>query len=345
MVAALTIGSTQQVQAQKLLDTLGKVLDGISKSRSTNSNSKNKGTNNRSSIAGNTTARYKIHETPQTKTIILDGGAKIMGLFSEGRAVIKWKNGWFVIDKRGNKVFSISQDYVPQPTKKQDGIIGYDNNRLMVYSESSKHAIIYDNNGNIIKEFKDAVNASGFSGGVALIAKNEKDPKGWGTNTVWYHIDINGNTLSKDMPTSISGWTNDTYRLFSPTDGLARVRDDKAKRWGFRNNKCQLVIMPTFYRVHEFSDGLAVAQEGEDGKWGYIDKTGQWVIQPIYSKEPGDFVCNRAKVLDKSNCTHYIDKTGKIVWTDPEPIRCNVYGDFMSQIKKLLSSFSAITRR
>lgn len=272
--------------------------------------------------------RYTIHTTPNTKTIVIEGGVRWAHGFNDGLAVVGGNNSWFVIDKQGNKVFSIPQGYTPQPNSKQDGFVGYDSNRLTIFSESSNHAIIYDNTGKIVKEYKDAVNASGFRNGVALIAIKEKNPKGWGSNTVWYYIDVNGNKLTKDMPPSFYGWSN--YRLFKLVDGLARVWDDDIHKWGFRNIKCQWVIKPTFYRVHDFSDGLAVAKQEENGKWGYIDKTGNWVIQPIYSNEPGDFNCGRARVTDKNNCVHYIDKTGNLVWTDPDPVRCDEYGSYMS---------------
>lgn len=274
---------------------------------------------------------YKIHSTAQTKTITIDGGVRFMGKFANGRTLIQGKNEWLVIDNQGNKVFSLPKGFVPKPTKGREGFVGYDNGRLMAYSSEEKCALIYSTSGSVVKEFKNAVGASGFCDGVALVAFEEKKTNGWGTTTEWYYIDINGNKLSKTMPISVGGWFGeDPYRLFRLDDGLAPVRDDKVKRWGFRNQKCQWVIQPTFYHVHNFSDGLAVVQQEEHGKWGYIDTKGQWVIQPIYSIEPGDFNAGLARVTDKSNCAHYIDKTGKIVWTDPEPIKCNEYGHFMT---------------
>lgn len=285
--------------------------------------------------AGTTQAQkrplYKIHSTAQTKTITIDGGIRLMGWFSNGFAVVAGKSNWFVINKQGNVVFSLQKGFEPKPTQGQNGFIGYDNNRLMVYSSEEKRAIVYNTSGSVVKEFKDAVGASGFCDGVALVAFQEKNPKGWGSVTKWYYIDINGNKISKTMPISKGGWFgNDPYRLFKLANGLARVKDDKSNKWGFRNQKCEWVIQPTFYSVHGFSDGLAVAQQEESGKWGYIDTKGNWAIQPVFSNEPGDFNAGRAKVTDKTNCVHYIDKTGRIVWTDPDPVRCNEYGSFMS---------------
>lgn len=258
-------------------------------------------------------ARYKIHETPATKKIIVDGGVRFMGYFCEGLSVVGGKNDYFVINKNGVKVFSIPQGYVPCKMRdSNEGFIGFSDNRLMIYSESKKRAIVLDNTGKTIKEFSEIHKASAFSSGVALLLKKEKLPGRTTSSYVWHHIDINGNTLSKTMSVSADDVLIH-FRLFGLADGLARVRDDGTKKWGFRNKLCQWVIKPTFKKVHAFSEGLAAACSDE-GRWGFIDKMGGWVIPPTYSIETGDFTSGFAMVIDKQNNRYFIDKTGKIVW-------------------------------
>lgn len=314
IVAAFMIGSTQQVQAQKWLRDLGNGLDAVNKALSSGNNTKS---NNSSAATGNATARYKIHKPNGSKTMILDGGVNHLGYFRDGLACVKWKKGWFVIDKQGNKVFDLPSGYYPKSTCHTgidpNGFTGYGSNRLMAYSDSKKHAIIYDNTGKIVKEFENAKDASGFEDGVALIKNEIQEPGKWLTTTVWSYIDINGNVLSKSMPISKQSYGG--YRLFPINNGLARVWDSELKKWGFRNAKCQWVIKPTFRRAHDFSNGLAAVQNDEE-KWGYIDKTGSWVIQPVYSNEPGDFAMSYAMVKDKSDRIHFINRSGEIVWSD-----------------------------
>ena len=71
-------------------------------------------------------AIYKIHSTAQTKTVVIDGGVRFMGDFSDGRSLIQDKNGWFVIDSATNFVFA-----------KKEGLAGKD-----VYESVKKQGIL-----------------------------------------------------------------------------------------------------------------------------------------------------------------------------------------------------------
>ena len=310
LFAVLIIGSTQQVMAQKWLkkglNVVEKVLTPGTSNSSTSSDS-----NGRTTDYANGTSLYKIHRTSATKTITLDGDATFMGFFNEGLCVIGWKKGWFVINKEGNKVFTIPQGFEPCATSL--GFLGFNSNRLMVYSASNKKAVIYDGSGNIIQSLDNVEKAYGFEGDIALIKRAEKIPGNYSTKTVWYHIDVNGNIITNSMEVS-----SYDYKLYSITkDGLACAYDENSKKWGYRNKQCQWVIRPTFKDAYAFSDGLAVALD-DDGKWGYIDKSGKWAISPIYSKMPGSFRSGLAMVTDKSDLNHFIDKSGRIVWSQSE---------------------------
>lgn len=323
IVAALMIGLTQQVQAQKWLRDLNKGLDAVNKALSSGNNTKS---NNSSANYTRESALYKIHRTADTKTITLDGNATFMGYFNEGLCVIGWKKGWFIINKQGRKVFSIAQGY--EPCETGNGFIGFESNRLMTYSKQDHKAIIYDGTGKIINEIDSVVRAYGFVDGVALVKKEIKVGK-WDTKSFWSYIDVNGNAIPEAM--SVTSYDFKLYGLAK--NGLARVCDYKNNKWGFRNNRCQWVIQPTFSNVHAFSDDLAAAVDNE-GMWGYIDKTGKWAIYPTYSREPGDFNSGLAMVMDKQNKKHFINKTGKIVWSQP--------ANFSGEIREFLDNGYAI---
>lgn len=65
---------------------------------------------------------------------------------------------------------------------------------------------------------------------------------------------------------------------FSFENGLLAVK--KNGKWGFINEKGNLVVKYEFAAVQPFSEGLAPVKKGD--RWGYIRRDGTWAIQPIY---------------------------------------------------------------
>ena len=284
--------------------------------------------------------RYKIHETASTKTITLEGGASYLGNFNCGRAVVThnyklYSTKAFVIDTQGDKVYDIPEGYLPAKAPEvirdlsghtilSDPYGTYDSNRLLIYNKSKEHAIIYDENGNTIKAFSNVKKAINFNSGIAAVQIPTKN--GWTTDWVWYHLDTNGNILSSTMPVSGNIANEELYQL---EEGLAPVcaTTNGDTRWGFRNEKCEWAIPPIFrnwggypeyYTKGGFHNGLCRALDVGSEKWGYIDHKGKWVIQPTYTKCPGNFYSDYAIVKDKNDRRYFIDKTGKIVWKEPE---------------------------
>ena len=353
VAAFLLIAIQQQANAQ-FLKGLGKVLQTVGESvlngattttpsqpaTSTTSDQPAKTNTAAQTAAAQTGPRYKIHETASTKTITLEGGASCLGIFSCGRAVVthrykEFSEKAFVIDIQGNKVFDIPEGYLPAiaPEAIRDlsghEILSnhygtYDNNRLLIYNKSKEHAIIYDENGNTIKAFDNVKRVINFNCGIAAVSIPVKGK--WTTDWVWFHIDTNGNILSKTMPVSGDFGNEELYQF---EEGLAPVCTtvNGNTRWGFRNEKCEWAIPPTFrdwggypeyYTKGGFHNGLCRAMDVESKKWGYIDHKGNWVIQPTYSKCPGNFYSDYALVTDKNDRSYFIDKTGKIVWKEPD---------------------------
>ena len=112
-------------------------------------------------------------------------------------------------------------------------------------------------------------------------------------------------------------------------EGMRRFYDSKIKRYGYCDEKCNIVIPAQYKGVGNFFNGLAKAKNDED-LWGYIDKTGKFVIDPMFSIEPGAFYNNYALVTDKSGKRFFIDQTGKFIWEDPANGKPQRIHDFVS---------------
>jgi hypothetical protein len=86
-------------------------------------------------------------------------------------------------------------------------------------------------------------------------------------------------------------------------------------KWGYVNEKGEIVIKPKFEMASDFKDGLAsvvvIDKVGYKNKYGFIDKSGKMVVEPQYD-EVGDFSEGLA-VVNKSYRWGYIDTTGKEV--------------------------------
>ena len=80
-------------------------------------------------------------------------------------------------------------------------------------------------------------------------------------------------------------------------------------RWGFVDQKGQIVINPQFDDTFGFRDGLASVQVGE--KWGYIDKTGSYVINPQFEWAAPH--CEGLAAFRQDDKWGAIDKKGDIV--------------------------------
>lgn len=94
------------------------------------------------------------------------------------------------------------------------------------------------------------------------------------------------------------------------TDLIPFEQNDK---WGYFNDKGEIVISPSFKAVNYFSEGLAPVQTLDD-KWGYIDKKGKFVIAPKFI-EATVFVDGKAFVVEENKRPICIDKKGKSLFT------------------------------
>lgn len=270
------------------------------------------------------TPLYKIHATPNTKTITVQGGVSYMGNFSCGLAMIKWKNGWFAINQNGEKVFDLPAGYWPGDQYKTT-YYEFDQDRLIICKDA-QHALnhdiaIIDTQGKIIKEFKNVTSFSSFLCGVAIVKDDKYN---------FFHIDRDGNVLSRTLPAyeTMTGGPVIGYMR----EGMRRFYDGKAKRYGYCDEKCNIVLPAQFKGVGNFFNGLAKAKN-EDDLWGYIDKTGKFVINPMFSVEPGSFYNDYALVQDKAGKKYFIDRTGQFVWQEPATGGPQRIYDFNPEVK------------
>lgn len=262
--------------------------------------------------SGSNAQKRKVHLTSATKTITVRDGAQYCGPFNCGVACIRTTKNWFVIDKEGNKLFTLPDGHRPASVDEYgNGTAWFDNDRLMVIESLSltrMNAYIYDTKGNVVKTFKEIWAASPFTDGLAIL----QIPKGF--NWEAQYIDANGNTVACSVP-GYKPIMQDYCTVFPLKEGLRRFFDEKNDVMGYMDAACNIVIPARFYRAYNFSNGMARVMT-KDGLWGFIDKSGNYAIEPMYSNEPSDFNYIAAMVTDKKGVNHIINKKGVIMFSN-----------------------------
>lgn len=142
--------------------------------------------------------------------------------------------------------------------------------------------------------------AGSFYNGQAAVKKDDS----------WYLIDTNGEKVSEktfeDIKLDLYGChqqgkvilakENGTYHIynekleqvgdFSCTDIDICIDDgliayEQGEKWGYINEKGNVVVEPVYTKAKSFSHGMAAVQ-GEDGFWGFINKDYEIVIPTQY---------------------------------------------------------------
>lgn len=270
-----------------------------------------------------------FQETVSTKKIVLDETyGMLCGDFSCGLAFIHTtQNGSFYINDKGDKVFEVSNKSLYNSRDMEKMKFG--NNRVIdcINKENGSFvykAILYDNNGKVVKVLSNIERASNFVDGVALVKTH---PVKFGDKPVLKYINTEGEFVFPHL--NIEGWYDDLVNR-PLCEGLAayqkRLENSKIM-WGFRDINGKEVIPAEYLDVLDFRDGMAaVCQKvGDVKKWGFIDTTGKLVIPCVYSVKPSSFSDGYAVVLNKNNEQFYIDKSGNIV---KGPFK---YGDTLSE--------------
>ncbi len=116
-------------------------------------------------------------------------------------------------------------------------------------------------------------------------------------------IDKKGNTLFS---------LRDAECAFGFSESMAKiaVKDKNGTlKYGFVNEKGEVVINPQYEAAMSFSEGLAAVRQ--KGKWGYVDKKGVMVIAPQFDN-PSHFKNGLAE-FNNGKQSGFIDKKGNYV--------------------------------
>ncbi|MCR6722189.1 MAG: WG repeat-containing protein [Chitinophagaceae bacterium] len=89
-------------------------------------------------------------------------------------------------------------------------------------------------------------------------------------------------------------------------DGMSWIQKDG--KYGFMNNRGQIIVPAQYESVLGFSEGMAAVKVSE--VWGYINALGKIVI-PAQYKEAAMFEGGVARVVDTSGRAFYITPNGK----------------------------------
>ncbi|MFR3329819.1 MAG: WG repeat-containing protein [Odoribacter splanchnicus] len=204
------------------------------------------------------------------------------GVFSEGLAIIKECDGYYVLNKDMKPVFY-----------KKTGLSVYDRFRdgLIKYEECLKYGFI-DNMGHIVIScIYDEL--SYFSESLCFVKKDGK----WGV------IDKKGDIV---IPFIFDDFTY--YYGFH--ENLAAVKQNN--KWGFVNRIGEIVI-PFIYDDYSFGyrfiNGFAAVKF--NGYWGIIDRKGKNVIPFVY--EQLELVFNNLVAVKKGGKWGYINIKGDVV--------------------------------
>lgn len=111
---------------------------------------------------------------------------------------------------------------------------------------------------------------------------------------------VSKNTLEESVlqTTTIAAHTTTTYTSEpNKISSLMLYCDEKSQKYGYMDNKCNIVIPCIYSDALFFSEGLA-AVKAENGKWGFINTEGDVVI-PFEYIQTGDFVNGYAPVQKK----------------------------------------------
>lgn len=245
--------------------------------------------------------------------------------FSDGFAVVKDKEGFYYIDKRGTRRFPV-QSYREASSFRE---------RRAAVKSYNKYGYI-DVSGNLVIPFRyDKV--SDFSDNRALVKRDKS----------WYIIDNNGN--------EIRGLGFNYIDKFSPgetygfSDGVCRVGGcsyDVDGNYLNRTDKIDVVgaiFMNAEYLMNKFSEGLRAYRKYRDRSFfnilddtqivvecGYVDKKGNVKLCNSEWVSVGNFSEGLAHVRNKNGTICYIDREGHSQITIPDCV--NTAGPFLEGI-------------
>lgn len=275
--------------------------------------------------------------------------------FNDGYAIVEFDDNFGVIDKKGNFILKMEYDGIYPTGIKQTFLIfdrkgnkyvsninggkifdiKYDSldlfyNDYAVIQNDSKYGLI-DKNGNIIIECK-YYSLGNYNNGFSLTFKKEKeDLDGL--------MDLHENVLVASKydflstgfgdfiaVNSLKGLMDKSGKIllapeydqvgYSFEEGLISI--SKNGKYGFANQKGEIVIPMIYDEVDNFSEGIAPVLK--NGFWGFIDKNGNTIIHfkfkgTMRSFSNGYAAYGKRESSSETNSAKwgFIDKKGNII--------------------------------
>ena len=210
---------------------------------------------------------------------IIDPKYDYIEKFSEGIAIANNKNGYYAFSDRGKKIFEYKH-YIGNFKEGRATFVEIDRDNQWIYG-------YIDEFGKVVIPAKyEAVN--NFKDGKAVVKLLKGD---------YEIIDLSGNTIQRF-----------NYPLVGDiSEGLLVFKEKLDGKFGYINEKGDIVIKPKFGSAEAFEDGVAVVNISTDfnNKYGLIDKKGEFIIKPIYNdiKLLGERMAAVGKAIDKNNPT------------------------------------------
>lgn len=199
--------------------------------------------------------------------------------YSEHYATLRKGDKYGIVDPAGNIVLPVEYDFIHMPYDKREPFkVGKDDKTGFI---DYKGNILLPVKYNFIRGLDDAPNYT-------VIEKNNQE-----------------GLVSKVTGKLIISTKYDKIKSIKDGIVIARLND----KYGYLNNKDQVITRFEFDDARAFSDGMALVKK--KNKWGYIDKTGRTVIEAQFSSVE-DFVDGVARV-DIYGDDKLIDRTGRSI--------------------------------
>lgn len=217
--------------------------------------------------------------------------------------------------KDGRKLF----DYMWRSVDNSYTVPRFDGGACVVRSTqqrgSSYPLCILYKNGHVKELGTQYVFSTQFVDGLARMQKQNAD-----MSTVWVYVNTEGKEVFPQLNSaSYSSFITEKNPIAPLSEGLRAHYDNKLKKWGYIDEKGNIVIQPQFAQARPFSDGMAaVANEQFNPTWGFINTKGYMVLKPVYRGRVSDFNSGYCCWRDEDHgVDRFIDKTGNAVKSYP----------------------------
>lgn len=174
--------------------------------------------------------------------------------------------------------------------------------------------ILYKN-GHVKELGTQYVFSTQFVDGLARMQKKNAD-----MSTIWVYVNTEGKEVFPQLNSSThSTFITEKNPIAPLSEGLRAHYDNKLKKWGYIDEKGNIVIQPQFEQARPFSEGMAaVANEKFNPTWGFVNTKGNMVLKPAYQGRISDFNSGYCCWRDEANgVDRFIDKTGNAVKSYP----------------------------